>query len=99
MKTVGYIFILSLSVALCDNNKRDLLEILGLIHKDPGFHTLPADTQLTIVELVAAAENGVLVRYVDDKGFLKVLLALSGQVLFYIIQFCLKLIGKVYYPF
>jgi hypothetical protein len=79
MKTIGYIFVLSLSVAFCDVTKRDLLEVLALIHKDPGFPTLPADTQLTIVELVAAAENGVLVRYVDEKGFLNVLQALNGQ--------------------
>uniref|UniRef100_K1RX09 Uncharacterized protein n=1 Tax=Magallana gigas TaxID=29159 RepID=K1RX09_MAGGI len=77
MKTSLCLLVLSISAVFCEIEKRDLLEILGIIHKDAGFQTLPVDIQLTIVELVAAAENGVLVRYVDEKGFANVLKALS----------------------
>lgn len=79
MKTALCLLVLSITAVFCEIEKRDLLEILGIIHKDAGFQTLPVDIQLTIVELVAAAENGVLVRYVDEKGFANVLKALSGM--------------------
>ena len=78
MKTVLCVLFL-ISLVVCEIERRDLLEILDIIHKDQGFAALPAEIQLTIVELVAAAENGVLVRYIDEKGFANVLKALSGM--------------------